>query len=272
MNSKIRIGDVLFELPVGSSVGGVSPQGDVPPQAGKPEAPESLDETPYIYRPNDPFQSAVDEARAIASISPAQKPWVIKTWFVLFVLGPLFYAQIFALAMAQNKYGWASFKAILTMNLVILPLWTIYYLIWRRRMKKAALPKKTIALVALVCIGAVIAVLDDKSVPVVADDRDTAVLVELRQAGSDFSKLHSIDFFLYFPTEAAAQSTAKRLVSMDFQVSLSPPQSEIPQWQVVASRRMLPEADELAYLRSELNALSKAQGGEYDGWETAIVR
>jgi hypothetical protein len=39
-------------------------------------------------------------------------------------------------------------------------------------------------------------------------DLDQAVLVQLRKAGSDLSKPHNIEFFLYFPTRSVAEMAA----------------------------------------------------------------
>ncbi|HXE42414.1 MAG TPA: ribonuclease E inhibitor RraB, partial [Candidatus Baltobacteraceae bacterium] len=36
-------------------------------------------------------------------------------------------------------------------------------------------------------------------------DLDESVLIQLKKAGSDLSKTHKIEFFLYFPTQAKAE-------------------------------------------------------------------
>jgi len=270
MNSKIKIGGVVFEVPAGSSASEQAQDDSRQRIASKPETPEALEETPYIYRPNDGFQSAVDEARAIASISSDQKPWVIKTWFILFVIGPLVYGQLFALALAQHRHGWDWVRAIAGANVLILPIWTLYYNIWRRRVKKEALPALTIFLFALTLACAAIVLLAKSDAPAVVSD--AAVVEQLRSSGSDLSKPHSIEFYLYFPTESKAQWAARRLEYQGFHAAVSPPEAGIPEWRLLATRIMQPDPKELADLRAMLDDLAGSQGGVYDGWEAAIVR
>ena len=132
MTQRIKVGNVYVEMPGGG------PQADFlapskPLVAEKPETPEPLDETPYIYRPSDPFQSSIDQAHAVASISTEHKPWVRKTWFVMFIVGPLVWAEFVALAVTLNEGFAEGWRAFLVMNLVIFPVWFIYYSIWRRK-------------------------------------------------------------------------------------------------------------------------------------------
>lgn len=42
-------------------------------------------------------------------------------------------------------------------------------------------------------------------------DPDEAVLIQLKNAGSDLSKPHKIEFFLYFPTQADAEQAGVQL-------------------------------------------------------------
>jgi hypothetical protein len=135
MTQRIKVGNVYFELPEGTEHV-LDPAAQRIIKAEKPETPEPLEEQTYIYRPNDPFQSAIDEARAIASIGSAHKPWVRKTWFVLFVLGPLSYLVFFALAAAQHLSGWPLLRSVLGGIGLMMPMWLIYFSIWRRKSGK----------------------------------------------------------------------------------------------------------------------------------------
>jgi len=101
---------------------------------------------------------------------------------------------------------------------------------------------------------------------------DVAVLSQLRQAGSDLSKPHDIEFFMYFPSEAAAETIASLLTSRGFLVEVKAAASGKPEWLALATRSMVPEAAELVRLRSVLTELSAAQKGNYDGWGTPIVK
>ncbi|UUZ47407.1 ribonuclease E inhibitor RraB [Massilia sp. B-10] len=48
---------------------------------------------------------------------------------------------------------------------------------------------------------------------------DAQVVAQLRKAGSDLSKPHPVEFFLYFPSKAAADRVSDKLNSMGFHVA-----------------------------------------------------
>jgi hypothetical protein len=56
-------------------------------QAEKPDEPEKLESQPYVYRPNDPFQSSVDRVVALGNVQEA-KPWVKKAFLIMFLIFP----------------------------------------------------------------------------------------------------------------------------------------------------------------------------------------
>lgn len=273
MGSKIKIGDIVFEVPAGSSASAPPAEDSPPPQASKPDTPEPLEETPYVYRPNDAFQSAVDEARAIASISSAQKPWVIKTWFILFVLGPLVYGQLFALALAQHEHGWTWARTIAGVNLAILPLWSIYCGIWRRKVKKEGNPKLTAFFIALFLLcGAVLLFAKNEPKPASPEYSDADAVSQLERARSNLSKPHHIAFYMYFPTSSGAWRTSDQLKPMKQEVEVRLPHEGVPQWEVIVTRDMRPDVKELEKLRTVFNDMAASQGGAYDGWDTEIVK
>jgi regulator of RNase E activity RraB len=100
------------------------------------------------------------------------------------------------------------------------------------------------------------------------DVPDSVVVENLRNAGSDLSKPHSIDFDLYFPDEAAARRVASRLTSQGFAVTVDEGEED---WSVEATRTMVPDADEITKAGKSLRALAESEGGEYDGWGAAVV-
>lgn len=136
MNQRIKVGNVYVELPEGGATPLDLAAGARPLTAEKPDTPEPLEEPQYIYRPNDPFQSSIDEARAIASIRSSHQPWVKKTWFVLFVLGPLVCGELYALALATSTPGSDAWRVFLGANAIVLPVWLVYFSIWRRKAKR----------------------------------------------------------------------------------------------------------------------------------------
>lgn len=103
-------------------------------------------------------------------------------------------------------------------------------------------------------------------------DPDSLVLTQLRKAGSNLGKPHDIEFFLYFPSEAAAGRVASKLRADGFGVTVSPAAGGGSDWLALATRSMVPEAKELVRLRSMFTLLSSAEKGNYDGWGTPVVK
>jgi hypothetical protein len=126
-----------------------------------------------------------------------------------------------------------------------------------------------IVAVALVLVVAVLAFLRRAGAEVAPDAQ---VLSHLRQAGSDLSKTHHVEFFMYFPDEEAAQRIASRLVPQGFGVRVEPAADGRSEWLVLATRPMVPQAAELERLRGHLTALASSEGGSYDGWGAPVVQ
>jgi hypothetical protein len=103
-----------------------------------------------------------------------------------------------------------------------------------------------------------------------ASNSDAAVIEQLREAGSNLEKPHPIEFFLYFPTEAAAESACETLRSRDFSVSVRPSAST-SEFLCFATKLLIPTIDELSRLTTELDTLASELGGEYDGWGSPVV-
>jgi hypothetical protein len=101
-------------------------------------------------------------------------------------------------------------------------------------------------------------------------DPDASVLVQLRKAGSNLSKQHAVEFFLYFPTRAIAEQAAGQIREGGFQVHVRPGSTD-KDWLCFATKEMLPDLLTLQKTRTEFATLSKSLGGEYDGWGTPIV-
>lgn len=136
MAQRIKVGTVYLEVQEGAFAPLRDPiNAEQTLKAEKPETPEPLEDAQYIYRPNDPFQSSIDEARAIASITSSHKPWVRKAWFLIFVVGPLIYAELFALSLVLKNFTSSLWVTFAEANAFIIPIWLMYYSIWRRKVK-----------------------------------------------------------------------------------------------------------------------------------------
>ena len=99
---------------------------------------------------------------------------------------------------------------------------------------------------------------------------DGQVIAALLKAGSDLSKPHPVEFFLYFPTTQAAEKIGGTLREEGFEV-LVQPAAQGPHFLVKATRSMVPYESDLLSLREHLGALAEKAGGKYDGWGTSVV-
>jgi hypothetical protein len=100
--------------------------------------------------------------------------------------------------------------------------------------------------------------------------RDGLVIAELKKAGSNLSKPHPVEFFLYFPTSDAAERVGDTLRNDGFEVVVGPAAKGV-NWLVLAKRLLVPIEAELLAIRRRFEELAGNEGGEYDGWGTPIV-
>src|SRR6185369_14901870 len=124
-----------------------------------------------------------------------------------------------------------------------------------------------IALLLMPSIGGIFSRWQKKDAP----DQDQQVLDQLKKAGSDLSKPHNIDFFLYFQTEASASAAAKDIGGEvdSVKVELAADQKT---WLCFAHKRMVPDHDKLVALRKHFDAVARQGGGIYDGWGTEVEK
>lgn len=107
--------------------------------------------------------------------------------------------------------------------------------------------------------------------PAAAADDDRAVLQQLREAGSDLSKPHQIEFYLYFTTEEAAGKAAEKLEAEGFEGEMRRA-PDLTRWMCLVYQQMVPELSKIAALKRRLGKLAQEFGGEYDGWETNVEK
>ena len=106
------------------------------------------------------------------------------------------------------------------------------------------------------------------SVPPANDD---AVIEQLRLAGSNLSKPHAIDFYLYAPTQESAKRIAAVLSNQGFTVKVEQAATG-NDWLTLATKSVVPTSVALANLRRELTALALHEHGDYDGWEAPVTK
>jgi Regulator of ribonuclease activity B len=100
------------------------------------------------------------------------------------------------------------------------------------------------------------------------------ILDQLREAGSDLSKPHDLEFYLYFPNQEAAGTAAERIKAGGVG-GFTAQVSRVPQgdaWLCYVTRKMVPEGAKIALIGERFSALAQELGGEYDRWETSLVK
>lgn len=100
---------------------------------------------------------------------------------------------------------------------------------------------------------------------------DDAVIDQLRLAGSDLSKPHPIDFYLYAPTQESAERIARVLSHKGFKVKVEQTATDT-EWLTLATKEVIPTSAALADIRRDLTALALSEHGDYDGWEAPVIR
>lgn len=98
------------------------------------------------------------------------------------------------------------------------------------------------------------------------------VLQQLNTHGSNTTKPHGFDFYLYFPSEAAAQIAAKKTGGLEgfrTEVALS---AKGDQWLCRASTSMIPQTAPLDQLATFFERLAIELDGTFDGWESNLVK
>ena len=101
-------------------------------------------------------------------------------------------------------------------------------------------------------------------------DLDQSVLEQLRKSGSNLSKLHKIEFFLYFPTQSVAEQARTEILAAGFEVEVTRA-AQGDSWLCFATKEMIPALGELQRIRQNFEVLGRSMNGEYDGWGTAVV-
>jgi hypothetical protein len=101
-----------------------------------------------------------------------------------------------------------------------------------------------------------------------ASDQDA--LDSLRDSGSDLTKVHPFDFYIYHPEHSGAEQICAHLQSRGFQVTLREGAVE-GEWLCLAEINLIPSIEKLSELQGMFDEMISQYGGEYDGWETIVI-
>jgi Regulator of ribonuclease activity B len=97
---------------------------------------------------------------------------------------------------------------------------------------------------------------------------DEWALDQLKQAGEDLSRPHSLEFQLIFPTQPAAEQAASQIKADGFDVTVKPGGQD-GEWLCAASKMMVPEIAVITKIHQDFDGIAASFGGRYDGWSMA---
>lgn len=97
---------------------------------------------------------------------------------------------------------------------------------------------------------------------------DAQVIEQLRKAGSNLSKVHTLDFNLDFPSESAARSALAQLELLHYSSEVHPLRDGM--WTVTVHKPMRLDESAIGKVGSQLAQVAARFGGKYDGWGTSV--
>ena len=97
------------------------------------------------------------------------------------------------------------------------------------------------------------------------------VLEQLRENGSDTSKPHNFEYFLYLPKQMYAEKAAAKIRESGFMVPDPTESASGGGWLCVARKTIIPDTADIGDHARFFGQIATALGGEFDGWEAEIV-
>lgn len=102
--------------------------------------------------------------------------------------------------------------------------------------------------------------------------QDAQVIESLRENGSDFSKLHLVDYFFVLPAESNARSIAAELGAAGYSVKGVGAVPQKNNWEVHVQKSQLIQVDSMQATTRRFAALAQKFGGYYDGWGAPVAK
>lgn len=97
------------------------------------------------------------------------------------------------------------------------------------------------------------------------------VLQQLARVGSDISRPHEFDFYVYFPSHAAAQKAAEKARQSNFAVKVRRGASN-DNWLCLATTTIVPETAALDAMADFFEQVAATFDGDFDGWEADVAK
>jgi hypothetical protein len=102
--------------------------------------------------------------------------------------------------------------------------------------------------------------------PVPAETPSDRDALECLREASNTEVMHSVEHYLYFPSEEAARSAAAAIHERGFDASHRLGALG-DAWLVLVKSQIIPTESRIAELRAMFEQIAADNGGEYDGWE-----
>ena len=101
-------------------------------------------------------------------------------------------------------------------------------------------------------------------------EADQRVLAALHDAGADLTKVTEVNFYLYFHDRAAADAAALDASTPPLTATVREG-ADSASWLCYVTGQMVPSEDAIHAASERLADVARRHGGEYDGWEAAVV-
>lgn len=102
---------------------------------------------------------------------------------------------------------------------------------------------------------------------------DRRVCKALEEAGDKLVEPRGIDHWIYFDSREPRDSFVAAAASLGFHVrELTDPDSQSKKWKAQLWRMDVPAYDKIDDILTPLRDLAEEHGGDYDGWESFVVR
>jgi hypothetical protein len=95
------------------------------------------------------------------------------------------------------------------------------------------------------------------------------VRVHLAEQGSNLTLPHSLDLYLYYPSQAEAQEVAALFADSPMDTDVTESDNH---WLCLVQCELVPSSDELSTLADLMRKIHDQFGGDFDGWHAEIVR
>ena len=97
-------------------------------------------------------------------------------------------------------------------------------------------------------------------------DENTAILSGIEADGSDLGSPRRVDFAHVFPERRSADAFAEAATRVGFDVGIEEVDREGDPWDVIASKTMIPSAENITSVEEHLGGMAQENGGAPDGW------